>query len=33
MAGDLLLERFHGPLKDVESKSTVTDLVSEADTA
>jgi myo-inositol-1(or 4)-monophosphatase len=33
MAGDLLLERFHGPLKDVESKSTITDLVSEADTA
>ncbi len=32
MAGDLLLERYHGPLQDVESKSTVTDLVSEADT-
>lgn len=33
LGGDLLLERFHGPLKGVESKSTVTDLVSEADTA
>ena len=33
LGGDLLLERFHGPLKEVHSKSTVTDLVSEADTA
>ncbi|HEY2604130.1 MAG TPA: inositol monophosphatase family protein [Thermoleophilaceae bacterium] len=33
LGGDLLLDRFHGPLKDVESKSTVTDLVSEADRA
>jgi myo-inositol-1(or 4)-monophosphatase len=33
LGGDLLLERFHGPLKGVHSKSTVTDLVSEADTA
>jgi myo-inositol-1(or 4)-monophosphatase len=33
MAGELLLERFGGPARGVESKSTETDLVSEADTA
>lgn len=31
MAGELLLERFRGPARGVESKSTDTDLVSEAD--
>jgi fructose-1,6-bisphosphatase/inositol monophosphatase family enzyme len=33
MAGELLLERFGGPAHGVQSKSTVTDLVSDADTA
>jgi myo-inositol-1(or 4)-monophosphatase len=33
MAGDLLLERFGGPARGVQSKSSETDLVSEADTA
>ena len=31
MAGELLLERYGGPARGVESKSTATDLVSEAD--
>lgn len=31
MAGDLLLERFRGPARGVEHKSSETDLVSEAD--
>ena len=31
MAGELLVERFGGPARGVESKSTATDLVSEAD--
>jgi myo-inositol-1(or 4)-monophosphatase len=31
MAGELLLERFGGPARGVESKSTATDLVSDAD--
>ena len=33
MAGGLLLERYGGPARDVESKSSATDLVSEADRA
>ena len=33
MAGGLLLERYGGPARDVESKSSATDLVSEADKA
>jgi myo-inositol-1(or 4)-monophosphatase len=33
MAGDLLLERYGGPAREVESKSSATDLVSEADRA
>jgi myo-inositol-1(or 4)-monophosphatase len=33
MAGDLLLERYRGPAREVESKSSETDLVSEADRA
>jgi myo-inositol-1(or 4)-monophosphatase len=33
MAGELLLERFGGPARGVESKSTATDLVSDADRA
>ena len=33
MAGELLLERFGGPARGVQSKSSETDLVSEADTA
>ena len=31
MAGELLLERFGGPARGVESKSSETDLVSDAD--